>query len=1044
MFREVPSQINFPELEREILKFWEENKIFQKSVEGRDPKRRFVFYEGPPTANGTPGIHHVISRTIKDLVCRLKTMQGYRVERKAGWDTHGLPVEIEVEKELGFTSKDQILKYGVAEFNQKCKESVFRYKKEWDEMTRRIGFWVDLENPYITYSNEYIETVWWILKKFWEKGLIYKGLKILPYCPRCETPLSSHEVSLGYKDVEDPSIFVKMKAEGEDNAYFLVWTTTPWTLISNVALAVHPDVKYVKILHKGETLILAEQRLGVIDGKYEVLEEFPGQALEGREYQPLFRFCQVDKKGFYVIPGDFVTTEEGTGIVHIAPAFGEDDYQVGQKFDLPILQPVDKGGRFTEEVEPFKGEFVKDADPEIIADLRERGFLYKEERIVHSYPFCWRCDSPLLYYAKSSWYIKTTAFKDRLLENNKKIRWFPKEVGEGRFGEWLENNVDWALSRDRFWGTPLNIWICEKCGKEEAIGSIEELKGRSGLTQITDLHKPHIDQIKLSCPSCQGQMVRTPEVIDCWFDSGSMPYAQWHYPFENQEKFQESFPADFISEGIDQTRGWFYSLLAISTLLFDQPCYKTCLSIELILDKEGRKMSKSLGNTVDPFQILDEHGADPLRWYLLTVSPPWVPTRFDPEGIFDVRRKFFGTLVNVYSFFVLYANIDGFRYAEERIDPKERPEIDRWIISSLNSLVKRVNQYLEGYELTRAARDISDFVIDDLSNWYVRRCRRRFWKSEMGPDKLAAYQTLYEVLITISKLIAPYTPFIAEEIFRNLNSAGKEKEESVHLTDYPRPDEDCIDKALEEKMDLAREVVYLNRSLRNRAKIKIRQPLRRSIILLKNQRKRELLNTTKELIREEINVKEVFLTGDPSEIMVRRPKPDFKKLGPRFGKETNRVAELIRTLPQEEIDELLKEGEKVILLDGREEKITLEEVEVISRPREGLIIESEGDLTVALDVQLTDDLIVEGLARDFVNRVQNMRKEAGFQVIDRIKIFYQATDKLDKAIKQQSEYIKNETLALALVEGFQRGEYHRQWDIDGERVDIGIERVKVR
>lgn len=1044
MFREVPSQINFPELEREILRFWEENRIFQKSVEGRDSSRRFVFYEGPPTANGTPGIHHVISRTIKDLVCRLRTMQGYRVERKAGWDTHGLPVEIEVEKELRFTSKDQILKYGVAQFNQKCKESVFRYKREWDEMTKRIGFWVDLENPYITYSNEYIETIWWILKKFWERGLIYKSLKILPYCPRCETPLSSHEVSLGYRDTEDPSIFVKMKAEGEDNTYFLVWTTTPWTLISNVALAVHPELNYVKVLHRGENLILAEQRLSVIEGEFEVLEEFLGRVLEGRKYQPLFRFCHADKRGFYVIPGDFVTMEEGTGIVHIAPAFGEDDHQVGQKFDLPILQPVDKGGRFTQEVKPFKGKFVKDADPEIIADLRGRGLLYKEERILHSYPFCWRCDSPLLYYAKSSWYIRTTAFKDRLLENNRKIRWFPREVGEGRFGEWLENNVDWALSRDRFWGTPLNIWICEKCGKEEAIGGIEELKERSGLTQITDLHKPYIDQVKLPCPSCRGQMVRTPEVIDCWFDSGSMPYAQWHYPFENQEKFQESFPADFISEGIDQTRGWFYSLLAISTLLFDQPCYKTCLSIELILDKEGRKMSKSLGNTVDPFEILDEHGADPLRWYLLTVSPPWVPTRFDPAGILEVRKKFFGTLINVYSFFVLYANIDGFRYAEERIDPKERPQMDRWIISCLNSLVKRVNQYLEGYELTRAARSISDFVIDDLSNWYVRRCRRRFWKSEMGPDKLAAYQTLYEVLMTISKLIAPYTPFLAEEIYRNLNSAGKEREESVHLTHYPHPDEDCIDEALEEKMDLAREVVYLNRSLRNRAKIKIRQPLRRSIVLLKNQRKRELLRTTEELIREEINVKEVFFTCDPSDIMVRRLKPDFKKLGPRFGKETNRVAEIIQAFPEEEIDELLREEEKVILLDGKEEKITLEEVEVVSQPVEGLIIESEGDLAVALDVRLTDELIAEGLARDFINRVQNMRKEAGFQVVDRIKIFYQATDRLNKAIKQQSEYIKNETLALALVEGFQQGECHRQWDINGERVDIGIERVKVR
>jgi len=1045
VFQEVPTQISFPELEKRILQFWEEHQIFQKSVESRDPKKAFVFYEGPPTANGRPGIHHAISRIIKDLVCRYKTMRGYYVERKAGWDTHGLPVEIEVEKELHIEGKDGIMKYGIAQFNEKCKESVFRYKKDWDEMTRRIGFWLDLEHPYITYTNEYIESIWWILKQFYERGLMYQGFKIVPYCPRCETALSSHETSQGYKTVSDPSIYVKMRLlSGGDNTYFLVWTTTPWTLISNVALAVHPEVSYVKIAYQGEKWILAEPRLGVIEGEFEVLERLSGKQLVGLSYEPLFNFFQLNKKAYYVIEADFVTTEEGTGIVHIAPAFGEDDYLVGQKYDLPVLQPVDKSGRFAPDVPQFGNKFVKAADPEIIEDLKQRGLLYRSEMIEHSYPHCWRCDSPLLYYAKQSWYIRTTAYKDKLLENNRQINWIPKEVGEGRFGEWLENNVDWALSRDRFWGTPLNIWRCTSCGEIEAIGSIRDLLERSGLDSIPDLHKPYIDEIRFPCRRCSGTMERFPEVIDVWFDSGAMPFAQWHYPFENRDKFERNFPADFISEGIDQTRGWFYSLLAISTLLTGKTCYKTCLSIELILDKEGQKMSKSRGNTVDPFAILESDGADPLRWYLLTVSPPWVPTRFDPEGVTEVRRKFLGTLVNVYAFFVLYANIDGFDYSEERIPEEQRPEIDRWILSTLNNLVRRVSRSLEQYDLTRAARDISDFVIDDLSNWYVRRSRRRFWKSEMGPDKLSAYQTLYEVLLTVAKLTAPYIPFLAEEIYQNLNVIKKEPFESVHLAYYPDPSEPAyqfVDDVLEDRMELARRVVYLARALRNEAGIKIRQPLSRLIVHARSERQRQAILQMASLILEEVNVKRLEFAEHLSELWIQEARPNLRSLGPKFGKASKAVAEAISSLRPEDITQLQETGERLLRIQDQEFRITPEDVFIVRRERENLRVTSEGDLTVALDTLLTAELRDEGLAREFVNRVQNMRKQAGFHVVDRIRIFFTGSEKIIKAVQNLADYIKNETLAVTILTEFKEGEYSKEWSINGEYTRIGIERV---
>lgn len=1044
MYKELSTQLNLPEIEKQILKYWDEHGIFKKSIESRDPNKPFVFYEGPPTANGRPGIHHVISRTIKDFACRHKTMLGYRVERKAGWDTHGLPVEIEVEKELGFSTKDEIENYGVDKFNDKCKASVWKYKGEWDEMTRRIGFWLDLDEPYITYENAYIESVWWILSELWKKDLLYLGHKIIPYCPRCETPLSSHEVSQGYKDVEDPSVFVKMRLKDEENTSFLVWTTTPWTLISNVALALNPDIKYVNAWHRGEHLILAKDRLSVLEGDYEIIDEYSGKELLGKTYEPLFTFFESDKKVHYTVAGDFVSTEDGTGIVHIAPAFGEDDYKIGQQYDLPVLQPVDASGKFIEEVSKFQHQFVKDADPKIVADLKERELLYKSEKYLHSYPHCWRCSSPLLYYAKQSWFIRTTAVKERLIHHNKSINWYPKEVGEGRFGEWLENNVDWSLSRDRYWGTPLPIWTCSECEHAHCIGSVEELKKLADLKEIQDLHKPHIDAVTFPCPECDGTMSRVSEVIDVWFDSGSMPVAQWHYPFENREKFEHNFPGDFISEGVDQTRGWFYSLLAISTMLFDQPSYKTCISHDLILDKFGQKMSKSKGNSVEPKAILEKFGADALRWYLLTVSPPWLPTRFDLEGVQEVLRKFIGTLVNVYSFFTMYANIDAFKYDTPKTEVEERPEIDRWLLSSLNALVERVEELLTRYDLTKSARAITDFVIDDLSNWYVRRCRRRFWKSEMGEDKLAAYETLYEVMLTLSKLMAPYAPFISEEIFLNLMKERSGQPESVHLAEYPESDSDAHrfrDTDLERQMDIVRRVVFLGRALRNESGIKVRQPLERIIMVAKGEKIKKQVRGMQNLILEELNVKTIEFVEDAKELTSKRAAPKFKQLGPKLGKKVKAAAGVIQNLSNAEIAALEKKGTLPLEIEG--EKIVLEvgDVDIITESAEGLVVASENDLTLALDVQISDVLREEGLAREFVNRVQNMRKNAGFDVIDRIHIFYESGKDLGNAIEKQSAYICNETLAESIESKLDKTAFVEEWQINGSKAVIGIKKT---
>jgi len=1047
MYKKLPVKVNYPELEKEILAFWKDNNIFKRSVEERPVDKQFIFYEGPPTANGKPGVHHVISRAIKDLICRYKTMQGYRVERKAGWDTHGLPVEIEIEKELNLDSKEKIIEYGVDKFNKKCRESVFRYKQDWDTLTERIGFWLDLDNPYITYTNDYIETIWWILDNFFKRDLIYKGHKILPYCPRCGTPLSSHEVSLGYQEVTDPSIYVKAKVQGEDNTYILLWTTTPWTLISNVALAVNPNLEYVYAKTKDCTMILAEARKNAVKEPYEILKFCKGSELLGMEYEQIFPFTEPDKKAFYVIAGDFVSFEEGTGVVHIAPAFGDDDFNAGKQYDLPILQPVDEKGRFTENITPYKGLFVKDADPLILKDLEKSGHLYRSENYLHSYPHCWRCDTPLLYYARQSWYIRTTKFKDRLLANNAKVMWAPREVGEKRFHQWLENNVDWSLSRDRFWGTPLNIWICTNCDHRESIDGIESLKrlSRNPLPEPIDLHKPYIDEVVLECSECGGKMLRTPEVIDCWFDSGSMPFAQWHYPFENKDTFARSYPADFISEAVDQTRGWFYSLLAISVLLFDKPAYMSCLCMDLILDKEGVKMSKSRDNVVDPNEILANEGADALRWYLVSNSPPWVPTRFDTENVRDVIKKFFGTVVNTYSFFTTYANIDEFKYTEENTVPSaDRPEIDRWLLSALARLVETTNSHMDNYDITKAARDISDFVNDDLSNWYVRLNRRRFWKSEMGPDKDAAYQTLYEALVTVCKLIAPIAPFLSEEIFRNLRAHNGSDAISVHLERFPKPEDvwfACRDDSLVEKMQRIRQICFLVRSLRNKASIKIRQPLSEILIKPRDERQAEIIKSGAEFILGEVNIKRIKFVSDASELTQKVAKPNFKALGKKLGSDIQTAKEIIEKLTPDQLREFEEEKSFVTQVDGKTYAFNEGDLEIITENIPGLEVVEDNGTTVGINTNLTQELLREGLAREFVNRVQNMRKEAKFEVVDRIRIFLEASTSVRDELIQEKEYISRETLATVISTEFRPGEFEKTFEFEMGTARVGIERI---
>lgn len=1052
MFKEIKEDFNYPEMEKGILSFWEKEDIFHKSIDIRKDAPNFIFFEGPPTANGRPGIHHVISRTIKDLVCRYKTMQGFRVERKAGWDTHGLPVEIEVEKELELDSKAKIEEHGIDKFCDQCHESVFRYKKEWDDLTTRIGYWLDLDKAYITCSNEYIESVWWILSQFWEKGLIYQGHRIVPYCPRCGTPLSSHEVAQGYEEVSDPSVYVKMKLCDQPNTYFLVWTTTPWTLISNVALAVGPDIDYVKVEHKGQDLILAEALLDqALDQGYKIKERLKGKELEKLKYEPLYSFVEIEKsKAFYVILADFVSVEEGTGIVHIAPAFGADDYEVGRKYDLPVVQPVDTKGEFTDEVTPWKGLFVKDADESIMEDLKKRKLLYRKGEYRHTYPFCWRCESPLIYYARKSWYIKTTAYKDKLLGNNKKINWYPPEIGSRRFGEWLENNVDWALSRERFWGTPLNIWICDKCGEKKSISSIEELlrlatpdEFLSSFKKCINLHKPVIDTITLKCSACEGIMRRTPEVIDCWFDSGSMPYAQWHYPFEHKEDFKEKFPAEFISEAIDQTRGWFYSLLAISSFISGEPAYKNVIVIELIQDKDGFKMSKSKGNVVDPWEVLDVQGADALRWYLLSVSHPWLPTRIIKDAITEVEKKFLSTLRNTYSFFALYANIDKFNPGEHQVDLTNRPDLDRWTISKLNSLIRKVTSGLDNYDLTRSARQIQEFVIEDLSNWYVRRSRRRFWQSAQSQDKISAYLTLWESLVTVCKLIAPYTPFIAEELHQELSAkVDSGSPESVHLTSFPKAEERYIDNGLEERMEVLRKIASLSRAARNRVGIKIRQPLAEILAKIPKGIDRKELVSLSSLISDEVNVKKISFVEDDISVTEFVAKPNLSRLGPKFGKKASLIAEKIIALDEEKLKRFKEEKKLKLELNGEIVELAVEDLEIGEKEKEGFVVETENEYKVALSTVLSEELKDEGFARELVNKIQNMRRSAGFEVMDRIKVDIKTTPRLYRAMEAFDEYIKAETLSKEITKSGEKGELSKEWDINGEKAQISVARMK--
>lgn len=1032
MFKQFDEKISYPKIEESILKFWKENQIFEKSISSRDENKSFTFYEGPPTVNGRPGIHHVMARTLKDLVCRYKTMTGYQVHRKAGWDTHGLPIEIALEKELNFSQKSDIEKYGVAAFNKKAKDLVYHHiemKEGWRTLTERMGYWINLDEAYITCTNDYIESVWWSLKELYKKGLIYKGFKIVPQCPHCETPLSSHELALGYDEVNDPNVYIKFKLKDED-AFILVWTTTPWTLISNVALAVGPDIDYVKIkTEKHGTLYLAKARLSVIKEEYELLAELKGSELLGKEYEPLYSYIPVDKKAWYVIAGDFVSTEDGSGVVHIAPAFGADDYEVSKKYDLPFVQPVTKSGRFTDQVTDFAGRLVKTiqfqtheekgVDPDIIKNLKERGLIYRAGNdYTHSYPHCWRCDNPLIYYARDSWYIRTTEIANRMIELNKTINWCPPEVGAGRFGNWLEENKDWSLSRDRYWGTPLPIWLNDE-GDMIIVGSIDELKEgfveRDGKKisvkdlpkEEIDLHKPFVDEIKFEK---DGKIyTRTPELIDVWYDSGSMPFAQWHYPFENKEIFESNFPADFICEGIDQTRGWFYTLHAIATMVFDSVAYKNLIVNELILDKNGLKMSKSRGNVVDPFLMFDKYGVDATRWYLVTTSPPWKPTLFDEDGIVEVQRKFFGTLVNTYNFFALYANIDKFDMSEEKIPYSERPEIDRWIISKLHSLVKEYSELMETYDVTKAARQVSNFTIDQLSNWYVRRSRRRFWKSEINANKLSAYQTLYECLVTITKLAAPFAPFITEELYQNLNNVTKKDEfESVHLAFIPKPE--FYEGELEDKMEIAQRVVYLTRSIRAKNNLKVRQPLLKMMVAI-DKSKRDALQKMEDVILEEVNIKELIILDDDSAIVNKSAKPNFKVVGPKYGKLVKALTTAIKNLDGASISLLEKNGELEISVENEKVKITKEDIEIVSHEIEGWLVESEEGVTVAVDTELNEELIAEGYAREFVNRIQNMRKDADFDVVDRIKVFYSSEQKLNDYLTKFNDYIANEVLA---------------------------------
>ncbi|OGC92868.1 MAG: isoleucine--tRNA ligase [candidate division Zixibacteria bacterium RBG_16_53_22] len=1047
LYRKIESEFDSSEREAEINTFWDKHAIFQKSLELRANSPRFIFYEGPPTANGMPHIGHAIARTIKDTVCRFKTMKGYLVERKAGWDTHGLPVELEVEKMLGISTKDQIEKMGIEKFNAECKKSVFKYKAEWDEYTRKLGYWLDLSNPYITYTNDYVETVWWILKKFWESKLLYKGFKILPWCPRCETALSSHEVAQGYKEISDPSIYVTIKVAGTTDTYFLVWTTTPWTLISNVALALNPSENYVTVQYGDSKLILAEPRLGVLQGSFEIIDRKKGSEYRGIKYEPLYSFMKIEK-GHYVATADFVTMEDGSGIVHIAPAFGADDYELGMQEDLPVVQAVDIEGHFVKEVTPWAGWFVKKADPEIIKDLERRGLLFHSTIYTHNYPFCWRCDTPLLYYARSSWFVRTTAFKDKMIEANNKIAWYPEEVGKGRFGEWLENNIDWALSRERYWGTPLPVWLCEKCEAEHCIGSIDELRKMAvDFPKVDDpykdfdLHRPFIDNIHLKCPSCGGTMTRVTEVIDTWFDSGSMPYGQVHYPFEHQDDFEKRFfPAELIAEGLDQTRGWFYSMLAISVFISGRSSYKSCVVNNLILDSEGRKMSKRVGNVIDPKKLLADYGADAVRWYLMSASQVWLPKRFDEKSLNEVIKRFFSTLQNSYSFYALYANIDRFRPAESDPPARERTQMDRWILSRLQWMISEADESLAENDITRCTRAIADFTVDDLSNWYVRRSRRRFWGSSDDHDKKSAYQTLFECLITITRLMAPVAPFLSEDLYRRLTENLGGHLPSVHLNDFPKAEESLRDKSLEEEMEIARKVVELGRAARKDSSMRVRQPLSRLVALGLSDIERQMLKKMESIVADEINIKRLDFDNNEAAYFSMKAEPDFKSIGPKFGPRVNEIAGKIKSMTRDQISKLMADERFSWADDGHVSSIEMSDVRIKIVPAEGYSVSADGRIKVALDLRLDDDLVAEGNARELVNRIQNMRKAAGLEVTDRIMLGISRNAETEKALAKFSEYIKSETLTEHLTDKSELRQ-SQEFELNGIKTVIALERI---
>jgi len=1033
MYKKVPTDLKFVEREREVEKFWRENHIFEKSIEDRKDAPTYMFYDGPPTANGKPHIGHALTRVIKDMIPRYRTMKGYKVPRKAGWDTHGLPVEIEVEKELGINGKEQIENYGVAPFIEKCKESVWKYKGMWEEFSDVIGFWADMNDPYVTYHDSYIESEWWALKQIWDKGLLYKGFKVVPYCPRCGTPLSSHEVAQGYKDVKERSAIVRFKKKDED-VYFLAWTTTPWTLPSNVALCVNPEEDYVKVKHGDYTYILASALVEtVLKEDYTVLETYKGKELEGIEYEPLWGGLNVKGKAWFVVCDSYVTLTDGTGIVHIAPAFGEDDSRIGRNYDLPFVQLVDAQGNLTKETK-WEGVFVKDADKLVLKDLEENGKLFDAPVFEHSYPHCWRCNTPLIYYARESWYIKMTAVKEDIIRNNNTINWIPESIGKGRFGDWLENIQDWAVSRNRYWGTPLNVWICE-CGHMHSIGSIEELKSMSkNCPDNIELHRPYIDAVTITCPECGKEMKRTPEVLDAWFDSGSMPFAQHHYPFENHEKFEAQFPADFISEAVDQTRGWFYSLLAISTLIFNKAPYKNVIVMGHVQDEDGQKMSKSKGNAVDPMDALNKFGADAIRWYFYVNSAPWLPNRFHDKAVEEGQRKFLGTLWNTYAFYVLYADIDNFDPTKYNLEYDKLSVMDKWLLSKLNTLVKTVDDYLNNYKITETARALQSFT-DDMSNWYVRRCRERFWANGMEQDKVNAYMTLYTALITLSKIAAPMIPFMTEEIYQNLvRSVDKNAPESIHLTDFPTVNEEFIDKDLEVSMDEVLDIVVLGRAARNSANIKNRQPIGNMYVKAETV----LDPFYVEIIEDELNVKAVEFKDDVEEFVSYSFKPQLKTVGPKYGKLLGKIKEALASLDGHAAMKSLNDtGSVDFEFDGEKVSLGREDMLIETAKNDDFVTEADNKTTVVLDIRLSEELIEEGFVRELISKVQTMRKEAGFEVVDHIVLSQTGNERIAEIIKKNEAVIKNDTLADEIVYNNVEG-YTKDWNLNGENTSLGV------